>query len=315
MAEDDRDGERELENGQTETLRTSPGGVPEALVAAQVERREKTEVAGVTLPETGGARGEPPQEIGKESWPLVGSEEFKAYSEAWKMARDAIVHEDDLVDQRLRWLIQWQTAIIPASLAIQTLVFAVTLSWQYKVALEILLVLTLFGSNVLATATTRLMGLASLHQSHLLSWWRAKYQEDQRAPWSKDLVPKRSIQIVVASIVSIFRRKDDRPWWLRMAKFEYTRRGPSAKEKTGLDRDKEPKDGGPETFPPIMGSFDAGGLASNKQIAHFIGLVDLLFAFVYLLLAGFFCSAGLLAAGIFAHKATGIPGSGCTLED
>ncbi len=210
------------------------------------------------------------------------------------MIRGAIVHEDNLINHRLTWLLTAHAFMFAAFAAVQNVVMTKDLSRTQIVFLELLLVVLFGYSMLLCHSVNFAVSLAHKHLAHLRSWWMKTYESECRKPVSvpKDHVPT-TYWIDCIPIVNLLRLIYVHVFnynWLSESGFEYE----SQLKTTGLT-DCEPQEAIPTKFPPIGGWFNLDPHSSTKSITWLLLQID-----IVLLL----CSFVILCIKYFAPQIT-----------
>ncbi|MFI5460873.1 MAG: hypothetical protein ACHRXM_36140 [Isosphaerales bacterium] len=116
----------------------------------------------------------------------------------WEMVRGAIIHEDNLINHRLTWLLITEGFLLSGFFAVQTAAFSAKLSWREVVLFESLLAVILLVSLFICRIIGYAVACAHAHVSHLKEWWMETYKTEWR------------IEIVVPPDV------DKKAWWKRI---------------------------------------------------------------------------------------------------
>lgn len=99
----------------------------------------------------------------------------------WSLARNAVVHEDGLVNQRLTWLISSHWFLIGGFAALQAGLFAnkAAVGWMMIVVVESFLVVLFLFAIWLCSVVASSVESAFQHLRHIKEWWYALYPEER----------------------------------------------------------------------------------------------------------------------------------------
>lgn len=146
----------------------------------------------------------------------------------WALLRDAIVHEDNLVNHRLTWLLTIEGFLFGGFFVIQNSMLSSQLTSWTVFGVEILMMLIFVAAWWINYVSGCMISAAYRQVVLIRHAWHKKYNEEVRPP-------------------------EDLPGWIRRNSFE-----------CGTD-DNVNHPGGAE-FPPIMGSFKYTYLSNSKRI-------------------------------------------------
>ncbi len=216
---------------------------------------------------------EPPK-VGTRGNPSIAGPSQPGPKEHWDMIRGAIVHEDNLINHRLTWLLTSHAFMFAAFAAVQNVVMTKEISRTQIAMLELLLIV-LFGYSILLCHSINFaVSLAHKHLAHLRCWWMTTYPSECRKPIS---VPKQFIATAYLidwiPIVNLFRLiyvQVFRYRWLEESSFEYEEKLESKKCEAC-----EPQEAIPTNYPPIGGWFNLNPYSSTKSVTWILLQIDI----------------------------------------
>jgi hypothetical protein len=100
----------------------------------------------------------------------------------WNMARDAIKHEDQLVNIRLTWLINIHWFLFGGFGVIQGALIAARPGFVPILLVQSVVVLFFYIAIRMCEALGQAIDMASAHIAHVKEWWSAKYPEEWLPP-------------------------------------------------------------------------------------------------------------------------------------
>jgi hypothetical protein len=186
------------------------------------------------------------------------------------MLRGAVVHEDNLINHRLTWLLVAHGFLITGLVLVQT---AALKGGQDRpapvvvVILEVLLVLLFACAIVLCRVVGSAVTCALEHQVHLRLWWMKKYATEERADIDFPRPPRTGIRALMFA-------------WLRGEPFfRYMLTNPAVPIHAPAEsRELQPQDTHLTTQPPLLGSFKIGLWAGVSAIPMVFLLIDMVIA-------------------------------------
>ena len=98
------------------------------------------------------------------------------------MVRGAIVHEDNLINHRLTWLLVVEGFLLGGFAAVQTSVLSNKLSPWAVGGLEFLLIIVFVIALLFCLAIGYAVAMAQEHHERLKKWWMDTYTSEKQEP-------------------------------------------------------------------------------------------------------------------------------------
>src|SRR4051794_39612203 len=111
---------------------------------------------------------------------MVQESPFEEKRKYWEQLRNAIVHEDNLVNHRLTWLLAIEGFLLGGFFLGQSAVLANKLTAGASGGMELLLVMSFLGECWIAYISGSLNAAAYLQIGFIRNSWLRKYPEEQR---------------------------------------------------------------------------------------------------------------------------------------
>jgi hypothetical protein len=204
------------------------------------------------------------QNMKEESSDWLHRPEFDKKLKYWEQLRNAIVHEDNLVNHRLTWLLTTEGFLLTGFFIIQAAILSNKLPWQAVLVLESMLCVVFFGAALICL-TTRLTIATAYRQIHFIKrMWLYKFKNEDRFPGYIDCFKPPEWRLVSG---------DDNP------------QEEDVKKLTGSDLEeaKQPD------FPPISGGFKFPPVLNTENIPGILCLVNSLALIVSLAIGVVMC--------------------------
>lgn len=191
--------------------------------------------------------------------------------EHYRLVRDQIQHEANLINQRINWALLVEGFTVAAFASLQGLLFSKD---NFPGSIFIILcglcsVMLFLGARFMA-AVTKNVALGFEHEAHLREWWWTTYPEERRdkrtfsnPPW-----------------YLLFSR---RKWWLSGSTFRIE---PNIQSK-GLSSSLAPSVTPATEFPPIAGFFAVDNSNSISGMIEWFVWLDLLLGMIPIIQIGF----------------------------
>jgi hypothetical protein len=111
---------------------------------------------------------------------MVDESPFEQKRKYWEQLRNAIVHEDNLVNHRLTWLLTIEAFLLGGFFLVQSSVLANKLTGGASSGIEVLLVLSFLGACWIAYISGSLNAAAYQQIAFIRNAWLQKYPEERR---------------------------------------------------------------------------------------------------------------------------------------
>lgn len=106
---------------------------------------------------------------------------FEQKQKYWEQLRNAIVHEDNLINHRLTWLLTSEWFVLSGFAIIQAAVLSNKLTLWMILGTELLLLMPIFMGMIWLCIISGSMSMAALQQIQLIRYvWIQRYPEEQR---------------------------------------------------------------------------------------------------------------------------------------
>jgi hypothetical protein len=109
--------------------------------------------------------------------PFIAGPIIPGPKEHWEMVRSAVVHEDNLVNHRLVWLLTGHAFLFVSFGAVQNAVLTNKISSVEHVTLEVVLAFVFIGALAIARVVGISISLATAHNRRLEMWWCGKHDQ------------------------------------------------------------------------------------------------------------------------------------------
>jgi hypothetical protein len=107
---------------------------------------------------------------------------FEQKRKYWEQMRNAIVHEDNLVNHRLTWTLSIEGFLVAGFFLVQNSVLSGNLSPRRTLAIEALLVLVFVGALCICFISGSMIAAAYRQITFIRNAWRKRYPEERREP-------------------------------------------------------------------------------------------------------------------------------------
>lgn len=111
--------------------------------------------------------------------PVLVPQKSPIQKEHFEMVRAAIMHEDNLVNHRLTWLLAAHAFLLTFFTYTQRTIF-VEKNNPFLLETELFLCVVFAGAAWLSLIVSRAVLCANLHIGHLKKWWEKKYPGEKR---------------------------------------------------------------------------------------------------------------------------------------
>lgn len=115
------------------------------------------------------------------------SKRFREKLELWIELRNAIIHEDNLVNHRFSWLLTFEGFLMAGFFLVQSAIVANKMSSEAIVGVEVFLVLVLLGSLWVCYISGQTISAAYRQVSSVQQAWKRLFPEEA---WTSCQIPK-----------------------------------------------------------------------------------------------------------------------------
>ena len=122
--------------------------------------------------------------------PSVAGPSVPGQKEHWDMLRGAVVHEDNLVNHRLTWLLTAQGFTLAFFAVMQSVALSDKTPVGIGIGLEAFLACALVFAILLCRVVGFSVAMANLHNNQLLEWWTTRYPDERRASVLPEHLPQ-----------------------------------------------------------------------------------------------------------------------------